>query len=142
MDGEDEALEVIDLIYRLSRSLVNDIQGHVGAAAGLEMAEFALLRAVVGGTTSPSGLARDLRVHPAVISRTITRLVKAGLIERRLDPGDSRRVALALTDRGRATTDAIAARIRPSLRERLDALPDGDTGRLVAALRHLAAIGS
>ena len=45
------------------------------------------------------------RGAPAV-SRSVDALVRAGLIERAADPGNRRRLAMRLTDRGRSAIDA------------------------------------
>ena len=47
-------------------------------------------------------LARSLHVDPGTLSASLRRLEARGLIERRRDPGDSRRVTLGLTRQGRA----------------------------------------
>ncbi|GAA3584741.1 MarR family transcriptional regulator TamR [Amycolatopsis ultiminotia] len=135
--GDDEALDLLDLLYRLSRLVISDARRSTADAAGLEMPEFVLLRAIAAETTSPGDLARELDVHPAAISRTVTQLVKAGLLERLPSPADSRRFVLALTEQGRATTDAIAAKVRPALRARLAALTQNERTELRSALRRL-----
>lgn len=137
--GDAEALELLDLLYRLSRSVIGDARRSTVDTAGLEMPEFVLLRAVVAGTTSPGELARELDSHPAAISRTVTQLVKAGLLERLPTADDSRRFTLALTTEGRKTTDAIAASVRPAIRERLTALTPQERADLLATLRVLIA---
>lgn len=47
-------------------------------------------------------LARALHVDPGTLSASLRRLEARGLIERRRDPADSRRVAIGLTRQGRA----------------------------------------
>jgi hypothetical protein len=64
----------------------------------------------------------DLGFNPAVVSRALTKLAKAGLIDRRIDSGDSRPSRLELTKEGLRTNAAIAARIRPGLAQRLQRL--------------------
>jgi len=134
---DTEALTVIELTYRLVRSLVEDVRAHVSEVADLELGEFVLLRAIASGTTSPGALSRELSSHPAATSRTLTRLRRAGLIARRPDPADSRRTEITLTDHGRAVTARIAAHIRPHLRRRLDRLPPGEASRLIETLGRL-----
>lgn len=84
--------------------------------------DFLMLRSIELGVDTPGGLARDLGFNPAVVSRALTKLAKAGLIDRRIDSGDSRRSRLELTKEGLRTNAAIAARIRPGLAQRLQRL--------------------
>jgi DNA-binding MarR family transcriptional regulator len=53
-----------------------------------------------GGQTA-SALAATERVRPQSMSQTLAELETAGLIERRPDPGDGRRVQIELTEEGR-----------------------------------------
>ncbi len=55
----------------------------------------------VSGQATLTELSREMHTHPAATSRTLTQLVKSGLIERRPDQGDSRHLTVALTDHGR-----------------------------------------
>jgi DNA-binding MarR family transcriptional regulator len=47
-----------------------------------------------------------LMVHPTSVTNTIVRLAAAGLVERRPNPRDGRGVLAAITDQGRAVTEA------------------------------------
>ena len=48
-------------------------------------------------------LARCCCIHPASLSRIVPRLVERGMLRRRSDPRDARRITVALTAKGRAT---------------------------------------
>ncbi|BCJ33828.1 hypothetical protein Athai_13310 [Actinocatenispora thailandica] len=137
MAENEQALAVIELLYRLTRSLTEDVRSHVTEVADLDPGEFVLLRAIAGGTTSPGELSRAVSSHPAATSRILTRLSRAGLIQRRPDPDDSRRTEITLTAQGRTVTRRIAARIRPRLQQRLDRLGAGEAARFVDTLRLL-----
>jgi DNA-binding MarR family transcriptional regulator len=121
-------LRLLDALFRLSKSVLADARTHVAAAADLDLADFLTLRTIELGVDTPGGLVQDLGLNPAVVSRALTRLAKAGLIERRIDPEDSRRSRVELTEEGTRTNEAIAARVRPGLSRRLDRL-DGDRVR-------------
>ncbi len=51
-------------------------------------------------------LADTLKLHPSTLTGVLQRLERSGLLTRSVDGSDRRRVHLALTDRGRATTRA------------------------------------
>jgi MarR family transcriptional regulator, organic hydroperoxide resistance regulator len=50
---------------------------------------------------SAGRLAAIMHIHPSTLTGVLRRLQRRGLIDRRPDPKDARRVALGLTDRGR-----------------------------------------
>ncbi|WP_161976403.1 MarR family winged helix-turn-helix transcriptional regulator [Mycolicibacterium sp. CH28] len=139
MDPEAQALQLVDLIHRLSRSIADDAR-QVREVATLDLGDFIALRAIASGKLSPGDLARDLHSHPAATSRTITGLVKAGLVGRVTDPVDSRKIILLLTPNGAEAVERIGREIRPSLQRRLDNLPGADAADLLAALE--AILGS
>jgi DNA-binding MarR family transcriptional regulator len=53
------------------------------------------------GAQTTSALAAAERVRPQSMAQTLAELETAGLIERRPDPGDRRRIQIDLTERGR-----------------------------------------
>ncbi|HJQ49001.1 MAG TPA: MarR family transcriptional regulator [Gaiellaceae bacterium] len=53
------------------------------------------------GPRTASSLATGERVRPQSMAQTLGELETAGLIERRPDPADGRRIQIELTDRGR-----------------------------------------
>jgi DNA-binding MarR family transcriptional regulator len=71
---------------------------------------------------SAGQLAELLRVHPGTLSAAVNRLEERGLLERRKDPRDQRRVLLGLTAKGRALDmpahdsvgDAVGAALKAS----------------------------
>ena len=127
-------LRLLDALFRLNKSVLADARTHVAAAADLDLADFLTLRTIELGVDTPGGLVGDLGLNPAVVSRALTRLTRAGLIERRIDTDDSRRSRVELTEAGTRTTAAIGARIAPRLAERLRRL---DPDRVAALLDSL-----
>jgi DNA-binding MarR family transcriptional regulator len=130
-------LRLLDTLFRLNKSVLADARTHVAAAADLDLADFLVLRTVELGVDTPGGLIRDLGLNPAVVSRALTKLTKAGLIERRIDSEDSRRSRVDLTKKGARTTAAIATRMRPGLAQRLGHLDPDQVQALVESLEAL-----
>lgn len=52
------------------------------------------------GPATPSALARAERITPQAMGTTVNSLEQRGLVERRPDPADKRRILLSLTDAG------------------------------------------
>jgi DNA-binding MarR family transcriptional regulator len=63
----------------------------------------ALTRLDRGGPTTASALARLERISPQSIGATLAGLEARGLVERRRDPADGRRIVLSVTDAGHKT---------------------------------------
>lgn len=101
-------------IGQLNKAMARRMQPRL-AAHGLDFPSFMLLRRIEQGEVHPSSLAAAFRIKPSLVSRHIDRLVELGLIERRLDAADQRRIRLVqlpaaaavLADAGRAVRDLI-----------------------------------
>ena len=61
----------------------------------------ALTRLDRGGPATPSALARLEQISPQSMGATLSALEARGLVERRPDPGDGRRVVVSLSETGR-----------------------------------------
>ncbi len=75
-----------------------------------------------------------LHLHPSTLTGVLKRLATRGLVQRRSDPADGRRVLLRLTPKGKAVDAIRAGTVEAAVRralERLDA-------RTVAAAREIA----
>jgi DNA-binding MarR family transcriptional regulator len=74
----------------------------VPAGAGLTMPErTALSHLDRSGPTTSSALAREVQITAQAMGATLAALRTRGLVERRPDPDDGRRVVLSVTDAGR-----------------------------------------
>jgi DNA-binding MarR family transcriptional regulator len=63
----------------------------------------ALVRLDRGGPATPGALAKLEQISPQSMGATLGALEDRGLVERRADPDDGRRVVMSLTDAGRRT---------------------------------------
>ncbi len=106
---------VTRLRRRLARERHPDNDLSVSAMAVL----WALRR---GGDLTVGALAGLERVQPPSMTRTVTTLADAGMVERRAHPSDGRQVVVRLTDAGRALVEADAARRDRWLSLRLEEL--------------------
>jgi DNA-binding MarR family transcriptional regulator len=81
-------------------------------------------------------MSERLMVHPASITNTVDRLEERGLVERRRDARDGRRVLAAITVEGRAVA-AEATEPLNKMQFGLSMLDEGDAGRINALVRRL-----
>lgn len=86
-------------------------------------------------------LARVSLFEQSRMTKTVDQMVGRGLVERRPDPEDSRRVRVYLTDHGRTLATALQADAKQHEATLLAALPQEEAARLkstlTALLRHL-----
>jgi DNA-binding MarR family transcriptional regulator len=71
--------------------------------------EMLLLRLWPGDGLAQSQLAADMCVQPATLTKMLDRLVRNGLVERRVDADDQRVSRIYLTDAGRALQAPVEA---------------------------------
>ena len=87
-----------------------------------------------GEPLNVTAVAEGLSVNASNASRTVDRLVTAGLVERVERPVDRRHVALTLTDDGRAFVEQLMRRREQELAVIVDRMSEADRQCLMAAL--------
>jgi DNA-binding MarR family transcriptional regulator len=93
------------------------------------------------GAASVSDLAAAEKMRPQSMAPIVRELEEAGLVERRPDPGDGRRVLVELTPAGAETLGETRARREDWLAETLDRVLDEDErARLRAAIELLGRV--
>ncbi|RIR83241.1 MarR family transcriptional regulator [Mycobacteroides abscessus subsp. abscessus] len=115
-------MRLLDALYRLNKSVLGAARTHVAAVAKLDLVDFLILRSIELGIDGPGDLVRDLGLHASVVSRAVTKLVKAGLLTRTIDSSDSRRSYLTLTPAAEKAISEVEERVRPMLHDRLERL--------------------
>ncbi len=96
------SLEFLQCLWRTSHALERRSR-RMEKAIGLTAPQRLVLRFLGRFPGVAAGhLARALHVDPGTLSASLRRLEARGLIERRRDPADTRRVTIGLTRRGRA----------------------------------------
>ena len=87
---------------------------------------------------SPGGVAEILHVHPSTLTGVLTRLVDRGVLARRGDAADRRRMILTLTDKGRAINRSTAGTVETAVRRMLASAVRSDVEAARRVLRRLA----
>lgn len=132
---------MVDAVLTASRVLVA-IAARSLADAG-EQVTLTQYRALVilasRGHQSIATLADAVSVTPPTASRLCERLVRKGLVRRRVDRHDRRQVRVALTESGRTLIDTVTERRRQEIGELLATISPEVQQSVVVALRHLTA---
>jgi len=126
----------VDLLPLLRRWITARVQ-QSGDDSELSVRQYAALRDIKEGTTSPGELARQWQVTPAVLTGVIDRLERRDLVRREIDPLDRRRFRLALTECGLAASEAIERALVGDLARQLAAIPDSERAELGRSLELL-----
>lgn len=88
---------------------------------------------------SQAEISRNVAIEPPTMVRTLDRMVRDGLVERRADPRDGRLTRIYLTDRARALRDQLFGEATAVNREIATALGTSRNRRLKEDLRVLIA---
>jgi DNA-binding MarR family transcriptional regulator len=102
----EQARRVLRLMPRWHRWAATTLQ-HSQLGQDLSLRQLGVLYLIREGMTSPGQLARRLWVTPAVVTGLLDRLEQRGFLRREVDPADRRRLRLALTDTGLATSETL-----------------------------------
>jgi DNA-binding MarR family transcriptional regulator len=100
--------------------------------------QYNVLRMIDTLGPQPQGeVARRLMVTAPVVTRLVSTLVEAGLVERHTDPGDRRAVIIALSPSGRRRARAMRRDLLAAAHELLEPLPGEKRAAIAAALEEL-----
>ena len=105
----DDLYDVVRLTLRLSRRFKQALDEPLEHATGLNTKELVVLAAIMDGAHTPGKVAAAQNLPAPTVTRIITKLVEAGLVERVTDPADLRRFDLRLTPQGQATRARVRA---------------------------------
>ena len=133
----EERTRAIDLLRTVNRFLrAGDLD--IDAVAELTMAQMRVLfRLHNHGAITSGKLAAGLHVTLPTVTSVIDRMIGHGLVERRDDPNDRRRVIVALSKDGEALVERIQQGRRHRLTLLIDALGGEDLHSLVGGLTAL-----
>jgi DNA-binding MarR family transcriptional regulator len=124
----------------LSNTLALAAARHYPSRFGVRLAEWRVIDAVqAGGGISANQISLWLRTDKAWVGRSVERLIAAGYIRRRPDPGHGRRLLLSLTAKGERRYAAIAMAARRRNGNVLAALSAAEREVLERALGKLQA---
>lgn len=132
------ALDFLERTWRVNHAMQR-VSNRMARDLGLTGPQRLVVRCIGKYPGIPaSQLATILHLDRGTISSALNRLEKRGLIERRADPGDGRRVTLGLTREGRAIDLPTAHTIEDSVEQLLAKVSDSDRQATMRVLAMLA----
>ncbi|GGJ54311.1 MarR family winged helix-turn-helix transcriptional regulator [Deinococcus roseus] len=84
--------------HSMKHGMMRDIERELN----IDASDMPLLQALHQGYVHPGEISQGFGFPPPVVSQMIVRTVRQGLVSRELDPEDSRRIRLNLTDTGKS----------------------------------------
>jgi len=128
----------------LSRQIVmtaKTIKAHFEDALsreGVSLATWVVLNGVERGRwSSQSGLAKELRIEGATVTRHLDRLERDGLVNRSRDPDDRRQISVQLSPAGKALHRRLRAVARRLDDRACEGLTERDRAHLQRALERI-----
>lgn len=138
-----DALRITTRILRLQRFLDRDVHraiAHTGLSEGELNVLAALRRAGEPFELTPTELYRSLLVSSGAMTNRLDRLEEAGLVRRRPDAEDRRRVRVALTEQGRGVIDEAMDAHTRGVGESLAFLTGEERNSLEGLLRRILVV--
>lgn len=113
----------------------------LASRTGLTTSQLIILQIVARhGRVLPSTVARTARLTQATVTTLVDKLERAGLVTRRRDTEDRRRVWVEVTAAGQSTLAGSPDLLHDRFRERFRALADWEQAMIVAALERVSAM--
>lgn len=121
--------------YLDSVTLAEPLQGRIWAAAQLTLTQLRALRKIALEPRSLGQLGAELGLTAPSMTRVIDRLEERGLIERRRDGADRRRVVAAILPRGRSLVSSLPILGGSAIEKAVERMDGAERERILAAFR-------
>ncbi len=140
MAGTDRTTEAVLDVARVLVAI--SIRSLAATADAVTVSQLRVLMLVAGRPgTNVADVAAELGVHRSNATRVVDRLVRAGLLTRVPDPGDRRRLVVALSDAGRRLVADVDDHRRTEIASVLERIPPGRLGDAEGIWRAFADAG-
>ena len=138
-NSPDDSINALLRAYLDGVTLSEALQTRIWHAAQLTLAQARVLRRLAKQPRFLSELGADLVLAPPSMTRLVDRLEERGLIERRRDDVDRRKVFVTLTADGRRLVSALPILEGSPIRTAVDRMTARDRKRIAAAMREFNA---
>lgn len=131
---------VLVALRRIMRAI--DLHSHrLMHQLGVTAPQLVVLQELSRSGSVPAGsLAKQVSLSAATITGIITRLARRGLVERRADSQDRRRVLVGITARGEELLATAPLPIQESFIREFESLPDWEKSNILSSLQRVVAM--
>lgn len=136
MDYSRLAVEFLEQMYSFRKikplkSIDESLQGEIFAINYI---------AIHGDDVLPGEISNDMDVSSARVAQTLNNLEKKGLITRRIDPNDRRKILVTLTPEGKTFSEMHRKHILETVVKMLEMLGEDDAREFVRIMARLVKI--
>ncbi|WP_309573122.1 MarR family winged helix-turn-helix transcriptional regulator [Deinococcus sp.] len=124
--------------WKLNQALGRHLAPLMERKHGLGLKDLMVLGHIRAGVQYPTELASELQIPKHMASRVIEDLLGKGLIERSIDPDDSRRTRLSVSPAGTALLDEARVTVDAAIEQIFEHIPAPQRAGVLAAIQTLA----
>lgn len=137
---EEAALYMVETLPRMFKTVKQRLRSADPAYKELGDSQMWTLRMLAEGKQVTSELAHHFNVTTPTMTRIVDGLVNKGLVERRHDPNDRRRIYLEVTAKGTDSAKKAHEQFRATLAEYLSPLSSQQLADIMRAFAHLRSL--
>ncbi len=134
----DQAAQYLRLMQQLHQGLARQLEPILAEQHGIDFRLYFILRNIENGAVHPGAISKLLRLPNSVVTRHLDQIAARGLLERSLDPDDSRRIKLTLTKEGQRVSKEANRTICGIVGARLERIAPARRGAFLAAMSALS----
>lgn len=125
-------------MHGLNMSIVQELSPILENRQGIDLRLYFILHIVDQGTIYPSAIAQAIRLPNSLVTKHLDQLSQKGLLERSMDPDDSRRIRVSLTSEGIRVMTGADSVLAEQVGERLSRVSEQRRAAFLATLIDLA----
>ena len=135
---EGETTTFLHSMHGLNMSIVQELSPVLEQQQGIDLRLYYILHAIDSGAVHPGAIAQEMKLPNSLVTKHLDQLAQKSFLERSIDPQDSRRIRISLTERGRTVMKCADSVLSQMVGRRLAAIPDDRRAGFIATLVELA----
>lgn len=125
-------------LHHFNRGIVRKLTPVIEREQGIDLRLYFILKHIEDGIVHPGAISQATQLPNSVITRHIDQLVQRRMLKRDLDPKDSRRIRLTLTEEGARAAREADESLSQILRTRIEGVPPERRKIFLSVLSELA----
>ena len=121
-------------MYSLNLSIVQQLSPILDDRHGIDLRLYFILHGIDQGNVFPGGIAQAMGIPNSLVTKHLDQLAQKGLVERGIDPEDSRRVRVRLTEKGVEVMHGADGILAEQVGNRLSKVPAERRAEFLATL--------